>query len=69
MLGITNHWCSLLAHKINGKTEFFYFDSRNRNYLTIKEGDIKEYVKNWNKYRIEKEGKDPWYPYLFGVFE
>ena len=33
MMGVTNHWVSLMAHKFNDKVEFFLFDSRNRNYL------------------------------------
>lgn len=33
MLGITNHWGSLIAHKINDVIEFWFFDSRNRDYL------------------------------------
>ena len=33
MMGITTHWVSLLAHKINGLIEFTYFDSRNYDYL------------------------------------
>lgn len=33
MLGITNHWASFIAYKYNDVVEFFYFDSRNRDYL------------------------------------
>ena len=33
MLAVTNHWVSLLAHKVNDKTELLFFDSRNVDYL------------------------------------
>ena len=33
MMGITSHWVSLVAHKLNDKVEFLFYDSRNINYL------------------------------------
>lgn len=47
MMGITNHWVTLIAHKFNQKTEFIYCDSRNRDYLDWS----KDYIKQW----IEEE--------------
>jgi hypothetical protein len=40
MLGITNHWSSLLAHKYNDKIEFWYFDSRDADYITMTKEEI-----------------------------
>ena len=31
MMGVTNHWVSMMAHKFNKKVEFYLFDSRNIN--------------------------------------
>lgn len=61
-IGICNHWVSLLAHKFNGETEFFYFDSRNSDYLTWSEKEIEAGIKELAEKRI-KEGKIPYTPF------
>ena len=61
MLGITNHWASFIAIKASdGSIGFFYFDSRNRDYLEWKESDIIEFLnkeqilrnKNWSHFEL-----------------
>ena len=61
MLGITNHWASFIAIKaFDGSINFFYFDSRNRDYLEWKESDIIDFLnkeqilrnKNWSHFEL-----------------
>ena len=33
MLGVTNHWASFIAYKYNDNIEFYFLDSKNRDYL------------------------------------
>ena len=44
MMGVTNHWVSLLAHKYNDQVEFWLFDSKNKVYWGMNDKEIKEFV-------------------------
>ena len=33
MMGCLRHWVCLLAHKVNNKTEYIFYDSNNTNHL------------------------------------
>jgi len=44
MMGVTNHWVSLMAHKFNQRIEFYFFDSRNLNYLDWSLKEIKQSI-------------------------
>jgi len=37
LLGLTNHWMTLIGHKFNDKIEFYYLDSRNFDYIDAKD--------------------------------
>ena len=58
-MAVTNHWLSFLAHKIDGKTEFIVFDSRNIDYMKYNEKEIWDFTFNLAKKRA-KEGRKPW---------
>jgi hypothetical protein len=53
MLGVTNHWTTLLAHKYNSFTEYFFMDSRNVPYLNYTEDQIAQHVEESNQKRRE----------------
>jgi hypothetical protein len=65
-LGVTNHWISLVAHKVGKKAEFFLLDSKNRDFLLWSEEDIKSYV---SKIREEHaaQGKPAWSDFRFSI--
>lgn len=58
MLGICNHWVSLLVHKLNSEIEFIFFDSRNVDYLTWSEKQIEDDIDEKDQIRI-KNGRVP----------
>ena len=45
MLAITNHWMCLLAVKSGNQTQYWFFDSSNRQFLDLNDREIDEYVK------------------------
>ena len=47
-MGITNHWVSMLAHKFNDKIEFWYFDSKNRDYLAWNKDETSKWYNEEN---------------------
>jgi hypothetical protein len=49
LMGITNHWSVLLAHKYNDKTEFWLLDSKNLDYLLWNKEKIMEYLNMRNE--------------------
>ena len=53
MLAITNHWMLLIAVKFAGKTQFWFFDSSNRDFLELNHEEIDELVE-----RLDQERKD-----------
>jgi hypothetical protein len=56
MLAITNHWTCLVALKYNNVTEFWFFDSKNLQFLNFNRSDITHYIKGLNEDRLA-EGK------------
>ena len=64
ILGVTCHWLSLFVHKINGKIEAYVLDSRNFDYLALKENQIQQGVKDWHSTLLIR-GRKPWKPYMF----
>jgi hypothetical protein len=58
MMGVTNHWVSLLAHKYNDRVEFCFFDSNNRNCWNWNEAQRKLWLQKKNEKRI-KQNKKP----------
>ncbi|KAL4435335.1 hypothetical protein ABPG74_022818 [Tetrahymena malaccensis] len=59
MLGITNHWGSFIAHKCNENIEFWFFDSRNRDYLLWDDEQIEQWCIEAQEKR-KKLGQKPW---------
>jgi len=59
LLGVTNHWEMMVAHKYNDKVEFWFLDSKNRDYLEWNEEQIQKFLTEENINR-EKEGKKVW---------
>jgi len=58
MLGITNHWAVLIAHRVGSFKEFYYLDSKNINYINWGEAEIEQYLDKRNAKRI-REGRTP----------
>ena len=58
MMGVTNHWVSLVAHCVGGFREFVFLDSRNRNYLKFDEAAIVSLYETVQRERIET-GRKP----------
>ena len=58
MMGVTNHWVSLVAHHIGGYREFVFLDSRNRPYLQYTEEEIVELYQEIGRERASL-GKKP----------
>lgn len=58
MMGVTNHWVSLVAHHIGGYREYFFLDSRNRPYLHFTEEQIVQLYEEIGQERVHL-GKKP----------
>ena len=54
MLAITNHWTCLVALKHEGKTEFWFFDSKNLLYLNYSQDEIRKYIEKLNEERVAR---------------
>ena len=57
-IGACNHWIGFIAHKINGKKEYIYFDSRNKDYLEWKNREVDTYIKEIAERYKNKTGKE-----------
>jgi hypothetical protein len=57
MLGITNHWMCLKAVKIGKDTQYWFFDSFNRQVLDLSEPEIYELVERMSSERIKFKGE------------
>jgi hypothetical protein len=68
MLAITNHWTCLVAIKHQGKSEFWFFDSKNLPYLNYSHTEIKKYIQELNEERVAR-GKEPYEKWREGVIE
>lgn len=66
--GICNHWVSLLAHKFNNEAEFFFFDSRNADYLKWTEQEIVAGIRELAEKRI-REGRPPYNGFKIMIHE
>ena len=67
MLGITNHWVSMLAIKESSGVKFYLFDSRNRDFLTWTEPEIIKFLDEENMRRVEK-GLAQWANYMRDIY-
>ena len=56
MLGVTNHWAMFCAHKFNDRLEFWFMDSRNRDYLLWSQTDAEKFY-NEESERRKKDGR------------
>lgn len=63
MLAITNHWMLLIAVKVKGRTQYWFFDSSNRNFLDLTDPQIDELVQKLENERklYVKEGYSEFY--------
>jgi hypothetical protein len=68
MLGITNHWVSMLAVKSDHGLKFYLFDSRNRDFLNWSEEDIVRFLAEENERRISM-GLSRWENYMIDIYQ
>jgi hypothetical protein len=48
MLAITNHWTCFIAIKVKNKTQFWFIDSKNRDYLDFSVAEIAVFIHAMN---------------------
>ena len=53
MLAITTHWTCFLAFKIDGKSQFWFFDSFNNKILDYSYEQIVQFIDMKNQERIQ----------------
>jgi hypothetical protein len=68
MMGITNHWTCLIALKLGRSTEFWFFDSRNLDYLNFDHDEIVKHIRETNEKRV-KEGRQPYEEWRIPIIE
>lgn len=68
MMGVTNHWTCLIALKQGRSTEFWFFDSRNFDYLNFSHEDVLNHIRELNKTRV-KEGREPYEEWRIPIIE
>ena len=64
MLGITNHWVSVVAIKNGDGIKLFLFDSGEKDVLTMNHEEMVEYLDQYNIERIINK-KPPLEPYTY----
>ena len=57
-IGACNHWIGFLAHKINNKKEYIYFDSRNKDYLEWNKEEVDRYIEEKSIRHKKRTGKE-----------
>lgn len=62
MLGITNHWTCFVGAKVKDKTQFWFIDSKNREFLDFSVSEISVLLNAFELKRIE-EGYPAWQKY------